>query len=84
MKGFAFDNRMLIVGSVERMEELQKRQSDLAKEIDTLLEGIEMYIKRTLYTDSKKKDLEASRDKVLNMMKHQENLKVRCVTLRLP
>lgn len=67
---------MLVVGSVDRLEELLKKQQMAAKEVDGLLEGIEMYIKRTLYTDSKKKELEMAKEKIMQMVSHQDMIKV--------
>lgn len=67
---------MMVVGSVERLEDLQKKHQLATKEVDGLLESIEMYIKRTLYTESKKKELEESKEKVVQMMKHQDMIRV--------
>lgn len=76
MQSYAYEKRMLVVGSVDRLEDLHKKHQMAAKDIESLLEGVEMYIKRTLYTDSKKKELEQSKDKVVQMAKHQEMIKV--------
>ena len=70
-----FDNRMMILGSVESLDEIHSKQKGLTSDIKGLIEGIEFYIKRTLYTSEKKKELEASKDKVEELRNYQEKIR---------
>ena len=67
---------MLVAGGVEAFEQLQKRTQLLGREIDGMLMGVEMYIKRTLYTHSKKAELEQEKEKVIQMQQFEETIKV--------
>ena len=60
---------------LEKIEGLQKKHISIGKGVLGLLEGIEMYIKRTLYTSNKKKELEESKDKITQMKEMEETIK---------
>lgn len=66
---------MLMLTGLEKIEGLQKKHISIGKGVLGLLEGIEMYIKRTLYTSNKKKELEESKDKITQMKEMEETIK---------
>lgn len=58
-----------------KLESLQQRQGAVAREIEELVQGIEMYINRTLYTAGKKKELETSKDKIIELRNLEEEMR---------
>lgn len=76
LTAFTFENRMLVIGNIEKMQDTEQRHRFLKRDINGLLDSLEMFIKRNLYTNSRKKELEATKEKIVKMKEIQDNTKV--------
>lgn len=58
----------------DKFDNLHNRVSLLGKDIDSLLESAENYIKRTLYTSQKQQELEKAKEKIVKVKELEEKI----------
>ena len=72
---YTYDNIMVVLTTVDKVESMSGRNASLGTDINALLQQVDMYIKRSLYTADKKKELDAAKDKIALVKQYEQHIK---------